>query len=444
MLIQSPKPPKKMTESYTLSNEDAFATSERFYLSRDLADVHFIFNNNDIEEKIPAHKFILSVLSPVFKAMFFGPMKEGENVKMSDSNADGFKEFLQFFYLRNVSLSMANMEAVVHLADKYDIMKYVENVCSSLSTDIITAENVCWVYQFAHYVEHYPLVKFCENYIIKWPQSVLSSDSFCKIDQEILEHILDLNFKCPELLLIQKTLRWAKVRSIERNITLKAQLDDCFKLFRFVRLRVSDFTKLAMDQPGLFAAEEFQDIMLMISQKNYNPHTFHRYNRYYDWNSARTLQCKRIAKKYENQIINCRGPQVVSFTSNRAFLLGEIHAQVCLRNSNVKISIVDLGDLHSETSPRFVYRDVFEAQENFPVDIRLYKPVLIKPNILYEISLHIEKSFVSDVFNPQVWHSTIELDNGLRLTFHRNPSLPYDNASYGFISSLDVNLIETN
>ena len=73
------------------------------YLKSELADVHFTFPAIG-SEKVSAHKLILASGSSVFKAMFYGQLKEGDTVEITDSNASAFKELLQFFYLPIVKL----------------------------------------------------------------------------------------------------------------------------------------------------------------------------------------------------------------------------------------------------------------------------------------------------------------------------------------------------
>lgn len=107
-------------------NPFATKTFSEMYLNSRFADVHFTFPSDEQFQEVPAHKMVLASASPVFAAMFFGPLKESEVVKIHDTNAGVFKEFLQFFYLSEVKLTMANLEEVVWLGDKYDMQQCFE------------------------------------------------------------------------------------------------------------------------------------------------------------------------------------------------------------------------------------------------------------------------------------------------------------------------------
>ena len=47
---------------------------------------------------IPAHKFVLAISSPVFFAMFYGDMAEGDGVKIPDCEYESLLEVLRFIY----------------------------------------------------------------------------------------------------------------------------------------------------------------------------------------------------------------------------------------------------------------------------------------------------------------------------------------------------------
>lgn len=116
--------------------------NQRLYLNNDFADVYFVFNEDDETEKVPANKVILVVQSPVFNSMFFGALKETGDVEIVYASVDEFKEFLQFFYLSQVVLTVENIKAVARLADKYDILKRVHE-CAGLLENQLMLYNMC-------------------------------------------------------------------------------------------------------------------------------------------------------------------------------------------------------------------------------------------------------------------------------------------------------------
>lgn len=54
-----------------------------------------------------------------FQLMFYGGFKEETEVCIKDTSVDEFKEFLQFFYLQEPTLTFENVPKVMELLDKY-------------------------------------------------------------------------------------------------------------------------------------------------------------------------------------------------------------------------------------------------------------------------------------------------------------------------------------
>lgn len=130
-----------------MENNFVADSASKLYLHSGSADVHFEFQTADEVIKVPAHKAILAITSQVFHAMFFGQLKEGDVVKIVDCDAEAFKEFLQLFYLPQVSISKENVESVIRLADKYDMLTRL-NACAELLGNGLTKENAIWRYEF--------------------------------------------------------------------------------------------------------------------------------------------------------------------------------------------------------------------------------------------------------------------------------------------------------
>lgn len=187
--------------SHKLPNQHATKMITKSFEQNMLTDVRFVFESEGRTQEVPAHKLILALASPVFEAMFFGDFveKDKQTVDMKDAAADAFKEFLQFFYLPEVTLTMENIEEVSRLADKYDMMECV-NTCATFLIDQLTTENMCWGYQLALALKNDPLKQFCEKEIGIFAAEVLKSDAFLRCSREVLGNILRMEkLLCEEI-----------------------------------------------------------------------------------------------------------------------------------------------------------------------------------------------------------------------------------------------------
>lgn len=436
----------------TLYNSAANEVTKKLYLNEDLADIHFEFEIDEEIKTVPANKAILSVLSPVFFTMFFGTMKEKGNVRIVDSDIIAFKEFLQFFYLSDVKLTMENIETVARLADKYDILDCV-NACATFLEGQLTLDNVCWGYQLAVFLKNMALIEYCENKISESPKDIFSSDEFLRFDKETLEHILELNLTCSEVDIFKACLMWAKNSCKQNDLdendmeNLKGQLGDCLKSIRFDEMKVDEFTTLYVSYKGLFTSDEFEDIMLSLTVKEYKPKIFKQQSRHYIWNRERVLYCKRRCVSGSQQR-SIQMPERITFTSNYPLLLGEICTfstssgsyNYDMYNNDVIVSIIELTShtFHSNSPKKLLYEGSAKSWNNSQLNLILPKPILIKPQILYEIRLELScyGSFSASTLKP-----TVEMENGLVIHFHRNPSLDYDNSSCSWVSQIGFNRI---
>lgn len=77
------------------SMENITCKLDQICLTEEMADVFFSFQLKNMAQ-IPAHKMILALGSPVFKAMFYGsfPQSEGD-IRIEDITLDTFKIMLK-------------------------------------------------------------------------------------------------------------------------------------------------------------------------------------------------------------------------------------------------------------------------------------------------------------------------------------------------------------
>lgn len=96
--------------------------NQKLYLDDKTADICFLFETNGGGiDRIPAHKLILTTGSQVFETMFYGSIPEGNEVKISNGNSAAFKEFLQFFYLDEITMTTENIADVINFVKQYGI-----------------------------------------------------------------------------------------------------------------------------------------------------------------------------------------------------------------------------------------------------------------------------------------------------------------------------------
>ena len=107
-------------------------------------------------KSIKAHRQFLACVSPVFRGMFFGPMKEtSEVIIVTDTTAEAFETMVNYIYnplshgdsqnqiVQTIQISCPQKLFEVHaLATKYQLWKLVTLTSEALNTMPITMENM--------------------------------------------------------------------------------------------------------------------------------------------------------------------------------------------------------------------------------------------------------------------------------------------------------------
>ena len=165
----------------------------KFMLNNELlSDVKFVARKSDGESKqvIPAHKFVLSIGSPVFEAMFYGELAETrDSIELPDCEYESLLEFFRYMYTDQVNLNGSNVMGVLYLAGKYMVPSLADK-CLKFLQDNLDPSNVFNILPVAEKYEEKNLMDRCWKVIDKRTREALQSDGFLAIERSLLEAIV--------------------------------------------------------------------------------------------------------------------------------------------------------------------------------------------------------------------------------------------------------------
>ena len=120
--------------------------SKHMFNNNLFSDVKFAARgpNGESESKqvIPAHKFVLSISSPVFEAMFYGELAETtDTIELPDCEYDSLLELFRYMYSDEVILSGSNVMGVLYLAKKYMVPSLADK-CTEYLQEYLHPSNV--------------------------------------------------------------------------------------------------------------------------------------------------------------------------------------------------------------------------------------------------------------------------------------------------------------
>ena len=238
-----------------------------FMLNNELfSDVKFVVRKmhgeSESQQLIPAHKFVLSIGSPVFEAMFYGELAETkDSIEMPDAEYESLMEFFRFMYSDEVSLSGSNVMGVLYLAKKYIVPSLVDK-CSEYLLDNLEPSNVFSILPSAEKYEEKNLVDRCWKVIDKQTELAVKSDVFGEIERSLLETVVKRDtLTIEEIELFKAVDLWATKECERQRLTADGSVkrrmlgEEIVKAIRFPTMKLEDFSTVVLDSDLLKKAE---------------------------------------------------------------------------------------------------------------------------------------------------------------------------------------------
>ena len=231
-----------------------------------LSDVTFVVQDNWSNKEITvyAHKYVLSIASPVFFAMFYGAMASdgAQRLPLPDCDAESLKEFLSFVYCDEVHISEENVVQLLYLAKKYMVPSLHEKTRQKLGCMI----NVANVFEFLPSIlqlDEDDLAQQCWKIIDFDTEQAINSEAFCDIDRDLLERVLERDeLTIREVDLFRRVLDWANTREKPqeregKDIHIRDVLGEkVIHLMRFPTMSFIEFNGLVSNSGVLTENEE--------------------------------------------------------------------------------------------------------------------------------------------------------------------------------------------
>ncbi|KAL9958707.1 hypothetical protein ACROYT_G035757 [Oculina patagonica] len=216
---------------------------------------------------IPAHKFVLSICSPVFFAMFCGELAEkSDSVDLPDCEYEGVLEMLRYMYSGKAELNESNVMQVLYVAKKYLVNSLVDD-CIDFLEGIVNTENVFCILSHAQQYDDEDLVDECWKVIDIETEEAVKSEGFVTIKRSVLEEIVKRDsLTIQEVELFKAVDVWA-TKECERqgltpdgNVKRKVLGEDIVKRMRFPTMGEEEFANVVIGSE-ILTSEELVDVM---------------------------------------------------------------------------------------------------------------------------------------------------------------------------------------
>ncbi|KAL0477547.1 BTB/POZ domain-containing protein [Acrasis kona] len=161
------------------------------------------------------HKLVLAARSPVFKAMFYGGIRNKESEFILNENIRDKRvldQFVTFIYTNRVPLEKDAEETVIPLlalADEYGTVPLKES-CGAFALDKINENNWLDLYEVAKMYNEQSLVNDCLSFVAENIQPILlDTSNYQTLNQETLIDLLQRDdITCNEIDLFNMVVDW--------------------------------------------------------------------------------------------------------------------------------------------------------------------------------------------------------------------------------------------
>lgn len=244
-----------------------------------MSDVKFIVAQDSSStgknggEFIHAHKFLLSLGSPVFHAMFYGNMADTrEEIPLSDCHARSFIEFIRYLYSDEVHLTSGNVFELLYLAKKYIVPFLAESCCRFLEAEL-RENNVFRILEHARLFTETDLEQRCWRLLETKTSACLQTEGLLWISRDTLSSLLKrdaLTLVDGECAVFKAAKRWAtancKVKGLETTgEKLRKVLKEVIYLIRFPLMPLRLFEEIVIPT-GILTKEEVSQVYVCYKQ----------------------------------------------------------------------------------------------------------------------------------------------------------------------------------
>ncbi|XP_078361263.1 BTB/POZ domain-containing protein 6-like [Oculina patagonica] len=240
----------------------------------------FMFNNNlfsdvkfvvrgasgesESKQVIPAHKFVLSISSPVFEAMFYGELAETtDSIELPDCEYESLLEMFRYMYSDEAILSGNNVMGVLYLAKKY-VVPSLADKCMEYLQDNLDPSNVFNILPHAEKYDEKNLVDRCWEVIEEQTSEAVASDGFETIERSLLEAVVERDtLAIEEVELFKAVNLWATKKCEEQGLSTdgseKRRIlgERIVKGIRFPVMKQQEFAGVVLDCKILTPDEAF-------------------------------------------------------------------------------------------------------------------------------------------------------------------------------------------
>ncbi|XP_063396004.1 BTB/POZ domain-containing protein 6-like [Mytilus trossulus] len=328
-------------------------------------------------QEVVAHKYVLISRSPVFYAMFCGPVAESSDViSVPDIEPDIFQSLLSYLYCDDDSVvDSDSVMALLYAAKKYSIYS-LEDVCKQFLKDNINFDNACLILEQSHAFDEKDLYEECLKFIWKNGEEILEMSCVKDLCEKCMQDIIASDaLNADEKLVYECVVSWSEIQCIKKKMEVNDQnqrevLSNILYQVRFPLMPLSYFAD-HVSEKQILSPEEKLNLYKYLCQSRSGAVTpfISRYR-----SKKTSLHCKRFKGMVDSSDWVQKGKKdAVSFSCSVPILM---HG-VCMYRSGLTGAPYDIRlELYDESDNQLTCVHRTEDTIESTVEGRFLFPVL--------------------------------------------------------------------
>ncbi|XP_045762107.1 kelch-like protein 28 [Maniola jurtina] len=359
-------------------------------------------------QKIKAHKLILGVSSPVFEAMFYGPLCTNDDILITDIEPTIFQLLLNYVYTDKLDINSIEEAYNMMYASRKYMLENLTEVCTAYIQSNMDIDNVITVLNYPDYIQDNQLVSsalkvFCQHadYLLK--------ENKRNITLTCMKKILNCNeMNISEKNLIKEVFEWTThycdQNSIKsdfqnrRDVLIKCGL---LKKLRLFTLSVADIEEIKTCQHNLLMNDEVEDLKQVVkSSGNVTNRVISTFDTKIMPRHALKLHwylCHRAPIRSESPIVIDPVYNSIVHTrvkANKSTFINSLNVQsrmapvfnACNTNSYFEQFTISVTcESSKKIITTFNFKNDIAYDSN--IDVNFSKPLLFRKNLWYDISI---------------------------------------------------------
>lgn len=197
--------------------------------------------------RIPGHKFIVKLGSPVLYNSLSGNWSEMDEQVITDFDPSPFLSLLRFMYMDEIVFELKYLYDVLALSKKYMVEGITGPLTSGNEFRLLAQEKVWSFLMYGIFHSERDLIKRCWKYIDEECETAVTQDDFFDLDDRMLEELLDRDsLRVDEITLFNACVKWSGKECARQRISSSAKnrrsvMDPFIRKIRFPLMSATEF-----------------------------------------------------------------------------------------------------------------------------------------------------------------------------------------------------------